>query len=126
MGVQPQKSKSLFEKAREVPLVSVLHALPFVGIVFAPLDMARAAEQSIQIKDLHAIHAKVLQRDLNAAVRSGKLVVRRGFGGPNSIEFSTPRFIAARAKNQREFLRRARFSRTNTIATQRILARRAA
>ncbi len=126
MAPQPRKPRTLLETAKNLPLESILHALPIVGMLAAPFDLARAANQATEIKDLRAVHGDTLRRDLNAAVRSGALPVRRGFRGPNSVEFATQQFLAARARRQRALALGTRRTRVTAIAAQRVLSRRAA
>jgi hypothetical protein len=67
------KGKSLFSKASRVPMVTWLHMLPVVGIVFAPLDAIRASQQAEQIEDLTSKVGRVMERDLNRAIATGRI-----------------------------------------------------
>lgn len=126
MAPQPRKHRTLFETASKLPIESILHAVPVIGVIFAPFDLARAAKQATQIEDLKGTHTLVLQRDLKEALRSGKLPVRHKYTGPNSVEFSTQQFLTLRARRLQNLGFRVRKTQQRFLATQRVLRRRAA
>ncbi|MFH0974020.1 MAG: hypothetical protein V1817_04525 [Candidatus Micrarchaeota archaeon] len=113
---------SLFSKASKVPLVTWLHMIPVVGMVFGPFDVVRAAQQQERIESLSDKTAAVLKRDVQRAVAIGN-VPRQG---PNSIEFA-PTAVAAkitsRANMQRKLALRVNQNCVKTLVAQRAINR---
>jgi hypothetical protein len=112
----------LFSSASKVPLVTWLHMLPIVGMVFGPFDVMRAAKQAEQIENLTLQVGTSLARDMTRAVASGRLAPPRAFAG-GSTEFSSlNEQLARHAQAKHHYVARLKPVQTHALHAQRAIA----
>ncbi len=124
-GASAGGAGKLFSSASKVPLVSWLHMLPIVGMVFGPFDVMRAAKQAEQIEALTLKVGTNLARDMTRAVATGLLAPPRAFAGGNS---SSTEFVplneqlARHAQAKQRYVARLKPVQTHALHAQRAIA----